>query len=397
MYPGPTQCVQMRITTSLHSNLHTCTQYTFSNDAGEIIKLKDFKISDETGEPQTTCLLSNMEDSLSPTPPPPDETIDSQRTQDVIDPPECVVANLETLASHNSEENISQGVNMSSEELASEDLPHRRSQYSITGASQDDVPASQQCTQPSVRTYIAGCGSVTLQQMNATSNLWGSPPKNVQSYGMPLLECNESLTTSTSTVHATQVSQVHHTIRERPPGLQRQSSLPNPPRPQTLVPHQLRLRQSPQVQRPNYNTNTMTNTTTHVHSLTPDNDLEYQRQQQQWQCQLAPTPARMNSSDSTNSTLSQISTMSTRTPPADVTLSLPDHAYVHASSPAQYTGNYVVMHQPAIPPTTAATSHHARNFHRLNSRESANSVVSLTPESKPESGGQTGSMLVTGT
>ena len=211
---------------------HTHTQYTFSNDAGEVVKLKDFKISDENGEPQTTRLLSDKEDSSSPTPPPPDETIDSQRTQDVIDPSKCVVANPaypETLASHNSEENISQGVNMSSEELASEDLPHRRNQYLITGASQDDVSASQQCTQPSVRTYIAGCGPLALQQMNTTSNLWGSPPKNIQSYGMPLLECNEILTTSTSTVHATQVSQVHHTIREQPPGLQRQSSLPNPP------------------------------------------------------------------------------------------------------------------------------------------------------------------------
>ena len=379
--------------------------------------MKDIKKAHETNEPQATHLLYSKEDSSSPTPPPPEETVtNAQRTPDGVDPPEpVVVANPETLPSHSSEGNMSQGANALSQLLTSEDLPHQRSQYLIEGASQDDIPASLQCTQPSTRTYIAGCGPPLLQHMDpAAPNSWGSPPKTSHSFGMPLLECNERPTTtgSTSTVYPTQFdSRLHDTtgtctIRERPQrGFQRQSSLPNPPRPRTLIPQaqQLRLNQSPQQQRPNYNTNTTTSSAT-THSLTPDNDLEYRRQlqhvQQQWPCQGQPTTARMNSSDSTNSTRSRTSTTSTRTPPMDFSHSSPplpplEHAYIHANPPQSHMHNTVAQHQPM----NAATGHHhgPRNFHRLDSRESANSVTSLTPESKPESGHQTGSMLVTGT
>ena len=184
--------------------------------------------------------------------------------------------------------------------MASEDLSHHRSQHLIVGASQDNIPAAQQCTQPSIRTYITGCEPPPLQH-NMDPR---SPSNNFQSFGMPLLECNESPTTGTSTstltVNITQFESRLHDIDstgictiqyQRPqPGFQRQSSLPNPPRPCTLVPQaqQPRLNQSPQLQCPNYNTNTTTSNTT-IHSLTPDNDLEYQRQlhvrqwlQQQW-------------------------------------------------------------------------------------------------------------------
>ena len=392
--------------------------YGFSNDSEEVVKLKDIKRAhDEVNEPQVTHPLINKEASLSPTPPPPDETAtDTQRTPENVDPPEpCIVANPETLPIHSSEGNISQRVNASSEELAPS---YRRSQHSIAGTSQDDVPASQQCTQPSFQTYIAGCGSLALQHMNPTTpNSWGSPSKSLQSYGMPLLECNEppaTTATVTSTVYATQNSAPHDTtgtctIRERPPGLLRQSSLPNPLRPRTFVPQaqQLRLRQSPHLQRPNYShKNTMaTGTTTHhvVSETTPDNDLEYQRQlqqQQQWPCQYQPTTARMNSSESTNSTLSRTSTTSTHdhTPPVDFTHGFPnpsfsDNTYVHTSH------STVAQHQPTGNPTNAATctSHHGHNFQRLDSRESTHSVISLTPEGKPESGHPTGSMLITGT
>ena len=203
--------------------------------------MKDIKKAHETNEPQATHLLYSKEDSSSPTPPPPEETItNAQRTPDGVDPPEpVVVANLETLPSHSSEGNISQGANSLSEHLASEDLPHQRSQYSIEGASQDNIPASLQCTQPSTRTYITECGQLLLQHTDpAAPNLWGSPPKTSHSYGMPLLECNESPTTTTSnsTVYPTQFdSRLHDTAgtctihEQSQPGFQRQSSLPNPP------------------------------------------------------------------------------------------------------------------------------------------------------------------------
>jgi hypothetical protein len=364
---------------------NTCT---FSN---EEVKLKDTKKAHETGEHQATRLLSK-EDSSSPTPPPPEEpvTLNAQRTPDAnIDPPEsCVVTNPDTLPSHSSEGNIispshDQGVNASPEESAPEDLSRQRSQCSTTeGASQDDIPALQ-CTQPSTRTHvhIAGCEPIIVQHIDPT--IPRSPP----------------IATSTSTAYAatqfdsrqcddaTGSSRTVQHVRPRP-GFDRQSSLPNPPRSHTLIPpqaQQLRLDQSPHVQlyRPNYTTS---NT-----SLTPDNDLEYQRQlqqqihvqqQQQRPCQRQPTTARMNSSDSTNSTHSQTSATSTHAPPVSVSHSLPphEHAYYHASPPQSHRS----MHN-TVPPMNPAT------------RESGNSVTSLTPESRPESGHQTGSMLVTGT
>ncbi len=370
---------------------NTCT---FSN---EETKLKDTKKAHETGtcERQTTRLLSK-EDSSSPTPPPPEEpvTLNAQRTPDTnIDPPEsCVVANPDTLPTHSGEGNIispghDQGVNVSPEESAPEDLPRQRSQCSTTeGASQDDIPALQ-CTQPSIRTHTAGCEPIVRRNMDPI--VPRSPPRNFQScyYGMPLLECNESPTTSTSIANATQFnSRLCDTTGactvqlERPrPGFDRQSSLPNPPRPHTLVPPQAQQRrldhgQSPQLHHPNYSTS---NT-----SLTPDNDLEYQRQQVQQQQRRQPITARMNNSDSTNSAHSQTSATSTHAPPVSVSHSLPphEHAYYHASPPQSHRS----MHN-TVPPMNPST------------RESANSVTSLTPESRPESGHQTGSMLVTGT
>ena len=103
----------------------------------------------------------------------------------------------------------------------------------------------------------------------------------------------------------------------------------------------------------------------------------------------------MNSSDSSNSAHSQTSVTSAHhTPPMHLSHSLPppsplEHAYNHASHPH------------TVPPMNSATSHHhnqhgPQNFQRLVSRESASSVTSLTPESRPESGHQTGFMLVTG-
>ena len=136
----------------------------------------------ETDEPQRTRLLSK-EDSSSPTPPPPEETI-SNAPDANADPPEhesCVLANSDTVPSQSSEGNVSpgQGINALPEELASEDLPHPRNQCSM---SQDNIPASLQCTQPSIiRTHkhIAGCESALLYPTVSRS-----PP---QSFGMPLL------------------------------------------------------------------------------------------------------------------------------------------------------------------------------------------------------------------
>lgn len=397
------------LSTPTYIHVHNTCTCTFRK---EDIKLKDMKEVRETSEPQMTRLLSK-EDSSSPTPPPPDETTTTNnpwRTPDTnVDPPtctSCVVANPKTLPSHDGEGDIGQGVSLSSEQLASDDLPHHRSQYPIEGASQDDIPASLQCTQPSIRTYIPGCGPPLPQHMNPT--IPSSPPKSVQSYGMPLLECNENLSTTTtttaSTVHST--TQFNSRLpdatgtctiqRGRPqPGFHRQSSLPTPPRPCILIPQaqQQGSGQSPQLRRPIYNTNTTTSSTT-IHSLTPDNDLECQRQLQ-WSHQGQATTARMNSSDSTNSTHSRTSVTSTHTPSVDFThnnLPPPEHAYVHANP---NTHNTAAQHQPM----NAATGHHhgPQNFHRLESGESSHSLASLTPESRPESGHQTGSMLVTGT
>lgn len=390
------------------------------------IKLKDAKRPQDDNDQQSAHLLSDKENSSSPTPPPAEEAIsDPPQTPSRNDllKPSVIVANLETLVRQSSkdEEGVRQSmVSMSSEELASnhQDLPHRRSQHSIAGATQDDVPASQLCTQPSIHLYSAGqCGSLAVQPcVNPTAHSWGSPHKEVYSYySMPLLECNESPTASTSTVtYITQNSEEHETTgaihRQPPTALQRRSSLPNPPRPSTSVPQYQRLHQSPQLQRSSSNNKTNTVTSSiNAHnigsrsSLAPDNDLEYQRQQQvqQWGC-----PTRMNSSDSAHSTLSQTSTMNTRTPPtADSSYhpSILDNTNIydqaHHARPPSYSNCTVTQHQPVALPLSVniAESQYGQNFHRQGSGEStANSVFSLTTESKPESGHQTGTMLVTG-
>ena len=146
-----------------------------------------------------------------------------------------------------------------------------------------------------------------------------------------------------------------------------------------------------------YNTNAMaiSSTAHHVVSeMTPDNDLEYQierqlRQQQQWPCQHQPTTSWMNSS--TNSTPSRphhlwMSIMDFPVPNPTFT----DNTYVHPSHAT------LAQHQSTVNSRNAATGHHPQNFTDW-TVESAHSVSSLTPESKPESGCQTGSMLVTGT
>lgn len=97
--------------------------------------------------------------------------------------------------------------------------------------------------------------------------------------------------------------------------------------------------------------------------------------------------------------------MSTHISSVDFTQSLPplpprdlEHAYnIHAGphNISMQQLNTVTQHQPK----NAASGHHhgPQNFQRLESGESTHSITSLTPESRPESGHRTGSMLVTGT
>ena len=111
------------------------------------------------------------------------------------------------------------------------------------------------------------------------------------------------------------------------------------------------------------------------------------------------TTSRMNSSDSNSSAHSQTSRTSTHhIPPVPVYLS-------HSLPPQlpldhEYASNHVSRPH-TVPPMNVATSHRPQHdpqsFQRLASRESASSMTSLIPESRPESGHQTGSMLVTGT